>query len=82
MRHKNLINVYNGLVCSNLHFYIINWGKAYPTTLQPINNLEKRILKIINFSDYQVPSTSLYFKCNTLKIIDIYQLEVAKLVYN
>ena len=29
---KTLINVYNGLVYSNLHFSIIKWGKAYPTT--------------------------------------------------
>ena len=79
---KTLINVSNGLVYLNLHFFIINWGKAYPTSLQPLNNLHKRILRVINFSNYQAPFTPLYFKCNTLKIIDIYQLEVAKLVHN
>ena len=67
---------------SSLHFSIINWDKAYPATLQPLNNLHKRILRIINFSNYQAPFTPLYFKCNTLKIIDIYQLEVAKFVHN
>ena len=45
----------NGLVYLNLHFSIINWGKAYPTTLQPLNNLHKKILRIINFFDYQAP---------------------------
>ena len=36
----------------------------------------------MNFSDFTTPSTPLFFKCNTLKIPDIYTLEVAKLIYN
>ena len=36
----------------------------------------------MNFSDFTTPSTPLFFKCNTLKIPDIYTLEVAKLIHN
>ena len=66
-----LINEYNGLVYLNLHFSIINWGKANPTTLQELNNQHKRILRIINFSDYQAPFTSLHCKYNIVKITNI-----------
>ena len=36
----------------------------------------------MNFSDFTTPSTPLFFKCNTLKIPDIYTLEVVKLIHN
>ena len=79
---KTLIAVYNSIVYSYIQYSIINGGRAYSTALQPLHILHKKILKIINFSDFTTPSTPLFFKCNTLKIPDIYTLEVAKLIHN
>ena len=36
----------------------------------------------MNFFDFTAPSKPLFYKCNTLKICDIYTLEVAKLIHN
>ena len=60
---------------------IINWVRAYFTALQPLHILHKKILRIMNFSDFTAPSTPLFFKGNSLKIPDIYTLEVAKLIH-
>ena len=79
---KTLIAVYNSIVYSYIQYSIINWGRAYSTALQPLHILHKKILRIMNFSDFTAPSTPLFFKCNTLKIPDIYTLEVAKLIHN
>ena len=79
---KTLILVYNSIVYSYLQYSIINWGRAYSTALQPLNMLHKKILKIMNFCDFTAPFKPLFYKCNTLKICDIYTLEVAKLIHN
>ena len=79
---KTLIAVYNSIVYSYIQYSIINWGRAYSTALQPLHILHKKILRIMNFSDFTTPSTPLFFKCNILKIPDIYTLELAKLIHN
>ena len=79
---KTLIAVYNSIVYSYIQYFIINWGRAYSTALQSLHILHKKILRIMTFSDFTTPSTPLFFKCNTLKIPDIYTLEVAKLIHN
>ena len=73
---KTLIAVYNSIVYSYIQYSIINWGRAYFTALQSLHILHKKTLKIMNFLDFSTPSIPLYFKCNTLKIPDIYTLEV------
>ena len=78
---KTLIAVYNSIVYSYMQYSIINWGRAYSTALQPLHILHKKILRIGNISDFTTSSTPLYFKCNTIKILDIYTLTVKRLSY-
>ena len=57
------------------------WGSTYPSLLDPITVLQKRILKIITFSEITAPSGPLFDSLQILKLNDLFQLQVASFVY-
>ena len=74
--------IYYSLVYPHLTYCISSWGGAPKTTLQSINRLHNKILRIITFSDFKSPSAPLYFKLQMLTITDIYNLKLATLIHN
>ena len=73
--------VYYSLVYSHLQYCINSWGSASEATLHPLKIIQKRSIRIITGSKYRAHAEPLFHQLQCLKLNDIYQLEMAKLMY-
>ena len=64
-----------------ISYCITTWGGALKTTLKPIVTLQKKIIKLMTFSDMRDPTTPLFSKLKILKFKDIYNLHLALLFH-
>ena len=74
--------IYFSLVHSQLQYAIGAWGSATKTSLHRLNTIHNKIIKTISWSSYRCHVTPLYSQLNSLKLEDIHQLEIAKLMHN
>ena len=72
--------VYYSLVCSHLQYCINSWGSASETMLHPLKIIQKRSIRIIAGSKYKVHAEPLFHQLQCLKLNDICELEMAKLM--
>ena len=63
--------LYNSLIYPYLHYGNIVWANNYPTRLDRLFKLQKKILRIITFSSYSAPSYSLFTRLGLLNIFQI-----------
>ena len=59
-----LKSLYYALIFPFLTYCLVAWGNTYSSSLLPLYNLQKRVIRIITFSDYIL----------SLKIIKLYDL--------
>ena len=69
------INYYNAFIMPHLEFNILHWGGTNASHLQPLVNVQKRIIRNIADEDYLAHTTPLFFKLKLLKIRDIYKYQ-------
>ena len=69
------------LIYSRLQYCIGTWGLASAIALYPLEKLHKRIIRITTRSSYCAHTTPLFDKLNFLKIIDIFNFEIAKTMF-
>ena len=74
--------IYFSLVYSHLQYAIGTWGSATKTSLRRLNIIHNKIIKTISWSSFQCHVTPVYSQLNLLKLEDIHQLEIAKLMHN
>jgi len=73
--------VYYSTIHSYLSYCISSWGSASNTMLQPLDKLQKRAIRIITHSNIWTHTKSLFSKLEILKLHDMYELEIAKLMH-
>lgn len=66
-----LVLLYNTLVLPHLSYCNVVWGNTYPTRLDCLFKIQKKIIRIITFSAHRTPSKPLFL---SLKILNIYKL--------
>ena len=71
VNQTHLKMLYNTLIYPYLHYGNIVWGNNYPTRLDKLFKLQKKVLRIITFSPYTAPSLPLFTK---LSLLNIYQI--------
>ena len=59
------------MILPHLSYCIEIWGNTYKSFLQPILNLQKKVLRLITFSDFRAPSAPLF---RQLSILNVHQL--------
>jgi len=64
-----------------MQYCISTWGTASNSSLDPLEKLHMRIIRIITFSDYQAHITPLFHKLQLLKIKGTFKLEIAKKMF-
>ena len=74
--------IYFSLVYSHLQYAIGAWGSAIKTSLHRLNTIHNKIIKTISWSSFRCHVTPAYSQLNLLKIEDIHQLEISKLMHN
>lgn len=84
---KSFIPVYTrrSLYCSLVLPYVqycnIIWANTYPTHLQKIYKLQKRIVRIICNAGYRDHTKPLFQKCNLLNVFDINKYQISLFMY-
>ena len=64
-----LISVYYALIYSYIRYGIISWGNASQTTLQPLNSLANRAVRIMTFAPFgNIDLDSIYEYLNIPKL--------------
>ena len=85
---KTMRTLYYSLAYPHLIYAIEIWGSADITHLNRLLMLQKRILRLITFSDkrredFSLPSTDpLFRKMEIHKIHDVFKLKVSKFIFN
>ena len=74
--------LYYSLVYPHLIYCISSWGGASNSTLEPLNVLHRKILRIITHSDFKCSAIPLFYNLKILTITDIYNLNLAIQFHN
>ena len=77
-----LKTLYYCLVYPYLHYCIIVWGSTYKTNLRRLVSLQKRVIRIISKSTFDSHSDPIFKELEPLKLSDIRQLELGKLMFS
>ena len=77
-----LKTLYYCLVYPYLHYCIIVWGSTYKTNLRRLVSLQKRGIRIISKSTFDSHSDPIFKELELLKLSDIRQLELGKLMFS
>ena len=80
--HKILKNVYFSMIQSKLEYAIVCWGGIYESNLKPIINLQKYIIRLINFKSRFSSSWPIFVKSHILPLRHLYHYKVLKVFFN
>ena len=79
---KILINLYHTLIYPFFTYGIIVWENAYSSNTNPLFLLQKRLIRLITFSDCDEHTNPLFIKLKIIKFNDIVYLHNAIFVHN
>ena len=66
-----LVQLYYSLIYPFLTYGLIIWGNTYKTTLEPLIILQKKVIRIMNFSNYNDHTSPLFTYLNIMKLPDV-----------
>eukprot|EP00732_Lithocolla_globosa_P005361 Lithocolla_globosa_v1_NODE_5514_length_1228_cov_70.501279.p1 type:complete len:261 gc:universal NODE_5514_length_1228_cov_70.501279:410-1192(+) len=80
---KVLISLYYSFIYSNLIYCLEIWGNSETTLtyLQPLLLLQKKLVRIIDFSTYQAHALPIFQKLKILHIFDLYRFRISLLAH-
>ena len=73
--------LYYSLIHPHLNYCLTAWGGAPPSTLQPLINFQKKIIRIMSFSKFDHPSGPLFSKLGILPLQLLYNLNISILMH-
>ena len=76
-----LKTVYYSLIHPRLSYCLTAWGGAPKSAIRPLILFQKKVLRIMTFSDFQHPSAELFSKLAILPIDKLYNLNISVLMY-
>ena len=78
---KALLGLYHSYIYPYLIYCIGSWGNASNCHIDPLSMLQKRILRILTFSNYDVPSELLFRYTNILPLCKLVHYRIGILMY-
>ena len=78
---NSLINLYNNYIYPYLIYCVESWGNISKCHLDPLFILQKKILRIITFSWYDVSSQILFTDLNILPLYNLIQHRISFMMY-
>ena len=79
---SGLLNIYRSLIFPYLSYGLAAWGQAAKTHLQKLLVLQKRVLRLMYFSEPRAHAVSLFITSNVLPINMLYVKTVSSLMYD
>ena len=80
--HSTLKNLYYSFVYPYILYCNLVWGGTFPTHLEPISILQKRIVRIINGASYNSHTNELFISDRILKLSDIHLFNLGVFMFN
>ena len=79
-----LLLLYSSLIHPHHLFGLPIWGSTYPTYLTKLQQLQNMAIRIISTgnSSIKTPITPQFYKLSVLKIHQLYEFEIAKLMHH
>ena len=77
-----MTQLYFALVHSSLLCGIIVWGSVFPSYLLKLQILQNKAIRIITGTHFRETINLIYAKRNILKVNNLYNLKIAKFVFN
>ena len=78
---KALLGLYHSYIYPYLIYCIKSWGNASNCHIDPLYMLQKRILRILTFSNYDVPSELLFRYTNILPLCKLVHYRIGIMMY-
>jgi len=78
---RTRVQLYYSLIYPFLIYGILAWGSTYPTTLDPLFKLQKKVMRVITFSNFDERSSPLFKRLNVIKLNDIAFLYISVFMY-
>ena len=78
---KALLGLYHSYIYPYLIYCIESWGNASNCHIDPLYMLQKRILRILTFSNYDVPSELLFRYTNILPLYKLVHYRIGIMMY-
>ena len=82
LTQNSLLKIYYALVHPHLLYGITIWGSTYSSYIDKIYRLQNKAVKLIGGGKFREKATPYYGKLKILKIQDLYNIEIAKFVYD
>ena len=76
-----LMSLYYSLIQSTLLYGLVVWGYCYNSTINKLNVIQKRILKIILRRPRMHPTKLLYSEAEVININQLYHLQICKYIF-
>ena len=79
---RTLRTVYNAMVYQYLSYCNVVWASTYPSRLDALYKVQKKILRIITFSKYQQESRQLFVSLQLLNIYELNSYQIGLFMYS
>ena len=77
-----LVNLYYCLIYPYLIYGIVAWGHTYQSTINPLFILQKKLLRLMTFSNFDAHSNPIFLKLKILKFQDLVYIYTALFMYD
>ena len=78
---QTLITLYNALIKPHFMYCITIWGNTFKKYLNKVHLMQKKVIRIITFSEFHAPTALLLDKLDILNIYQIVEYFVGVFVY-
>lgn len=77
-----LLTLYRSLFESHLNYCNIIWCNTYPSHLEKLQILQKKVIRVISWANYDAPSGPLFYRNKLLKLAECNSFQNACIMYN
>ena len=79
---NHLITLYYSLVYPYIDYGISLWGSTHSTYVNKLVTKQKNVIRIVGRAQYNAHTSPLFKQMHVVKLHDLYQLQIAKYMYN
>ena len=79
---RTLRTVYNAMVYPYLSYCNVVWASIYPSRLDALHKVQKKIIRIITLSKYQQESRQLFISLQLLNIYELHSYQLGLFIYS
>ena len=81
LNSRALYSLYCSLILPYLSYCCEIWGNNYSTNLQPLILIQKKAMRIIEKTSYREHTRPIFFKYNTLELLDLVKLKTLLIMF-